>query len=233
MNLTPIRMSEENMDAKIAEEPSAEAEVTPETPLEEEIVEEEGAEDAEPSQEEPVPFHKHPRWQAREERLKELEAKLLLMEKESENARRLSAMTPEERQAFESAKKLNLVTKFDLEEVNERHAAETSKLKEEIAIKDFLVKYPSAQPSEQAIRELSKMSSNAGKSYEDIYKEYFGAERKVIKRTVRTGVKPIGGANKDSGVKVLTASAVQNMTPAEYAANRTEIMQMMKEGKLS
>ena len=237
-------MSEQEKDAKTPLAPSAEGgnpEPAPE--VEEEGAEaeapeaeaEEGAEaeTAEEEEEDLVPFHKHPRWQAREEKMRELESQVALMKKDADMQAKIAAMTPEEKTAWEAAKKMGLATKFDLEDVQSQHTMETNLLKQEIAIKDLLIKYPSAKGNEQAIRELASLPQNVNKGFEEIYQSYFKPDKKIIKRTVKTGLKPIASPESKKTEATLTSAMVASMSLEEYKKRSPEILALMKEGKLS
>lgn len=235
-------MSEEKKDAKTPLAPSAEdGNPEPSPEVEEEGAEaeapeteaEEGAEASEEEEEDLVPFHKHPRWQAREEKMRELESQVALMKRDADMQAKIAAMTPEEKTAWEAAKKMGLATKFDLEDVQSQHTMETNLLKQEIAIKDLLIKYPSAKGHEQAIRELASLPQNINKGFEEIYQNYFKPDKKIIKRTVKTGLKPVASPESKKSEGALTSAMVASMSLEEYRKRSPEILALMKEGKLS
>jgi len=217
-------------NAKTQTQDSADEEEAEEESSDEAVEGEETSEEPEPAKE--PPFHEHPRFKELHADNKQLKAELAALKKEREEAAKVKTMTKEEKIAYDFKQKYGFASKEDVETVKRQNAL----LKEKLAFEKFLAKYPTASPQAEAIQSLAFTPKYKSKSYEEIYKEVFKGstpERKVVKRTVRTGMKGTSSPSKDVSGSKFTREKIREMDLATYRKYEKEIAKQMKEGTIT
>ena len=200
--------------------------------------EEEISEEADEADEERLPpLHENPRFREVNEQKnyfkrdnERLRDELEALRKGREEETMVANMTEEQKAVHKLTTQYGMVTKKDLDDLKLQNA----KLQEQMRFEKFLSSAPEASAMSDVIQSLAYTPKYQTKTYKQIWDELSGAskqkDRKVVKRTVKSGIKGKGSTTKQSGGTTWTREKIAKLSNEDFIKNEKSIMDAVNKG---